>query len=146
MAAIESVYKLVNEWQPEPLPTELKYRDSLATLLRERLKEAKVETEYRHAGTTADVYVKESGFFGSSEVFVELKRNLTQKAQLDRLVGQIHGLEPKKNKILVVFCGETSPALVSRFKELFREPLYMAFGTPVQMGLVVKQTAISAKK
>jgi len=144
MAAIDTVFKLVNEWQPELLPTELKYRDSLVALLRDHINEGTVETEYRHSGTTADVYVKQAGFFGSSEVFVELKRNLIHKAQLDRLVGQIHGLEPKKNKILVVLCGETNPALASRFKELFREPLYAAFGTPVQMGLIVKKASKSA--
>jgi len=146
MAAIDTVFNLIIEWQPELLPTELKYRDSLVALLRKHIKEGAVETEYRHSGTTADVYVKEPGFFGSSEVFVELKRNLIQKAQLDRLVGQIHGLEPKKNKILVVLCGETNPALVSRFKELFRDPLFAMLDRPVNMGLIVKEAAASAKK
>jgi hypothetical protein len=63
------------------------YRDSLTAFLRERLKDAQIEKEYRHAGTTIDIYVKQSGFFGSSEVFVELKRNLLRKTELDRLVG-----------------------------------------------------------
>jgi hypothetical protein len=70
MSAFENVLKLVKEWTPATLPTELKYRDSLAALLRERLGDAKVETEYRHCGTTTDIYVKQSGFFGSSEVFL----------------------------------------------------------------------------
>jgi hypothetical protein len=51
---------------------------------------------------------------------VELKRDLTQKAQLDRLVGQIASLSLDKNFIIVVLCGETNPALLSRFKELYR--------------------------
>lgn len=119
MSAFDSVTELVKEWQPPRLPTELKYRDSLATFLRGRLRDAKVETEYRHSGTTIDIYVKQSGFFGSSEVFVELKRKLLQKAQLDRLVGQIESLQPGKNAIVVVLCGETNPALVTRFKEKY---------------------------
>jgi len=77
--------------------------------------------------------VKQPGLFGSSEVFVELKRNLAHKAQLDRLVGQIHALQPKKNKILVVLCGETNPGLVTRFKELFEELLFTMFD--LQMAL-----------
>ena len=121
MSAFESVRKLGKEWQPQVLPTELKYRDSFVTYLRERLKDAKkIEPEYRHLGTTTDIYVEQPGFFGSSAVFVELKRNFLSKAQLDRLVGQIESLEPKKNFIVVILCGETNPALVARLKERYK--------------------------
>jgi hypothetical protein len=119
MSAFEDVEKLVKEWQPPALPTELQYRNALITLLRERLKMAKIEPEYRHKGTTIDIYVKQPGFLGYSEVFVELKRNLLQKSQYDRLVGQIESLEPVKNAIIVVLCGETNPSLVTRFKEKY---------------------------
>ncbi len=121
MSAFESVYKLGKEWQPQLLPTELKYRDSFVAYLRERLKNAKrIEPEYRHLGTTTDIYVEQSGFIGSSAVFIELKRNFLSKAQLDRLVGQIESLEPKKNFIVLILCGETNPALVARLKERYR--------------------------
>jgi hypothetical protein len=63
MSALESAFKLVKEWEPDDLLTELKYRDSLAAFLRARLKDAKVETEYRHNGTTSDVSVKEPADF-----------------------------------------------------------------------------------
>jgi hypothetical protein len=121
MSAFESVRKLGKEWQPPLLPTELKYRDSFIAYLRERLQDARrVEPEYRHLGTTTDIYVEQSGFFGPSAVFVELKRNFTSKAQLDRLVGQIESLEPKKHFIVVLLCGETNPSLVSRLKERYK--------------------------
>ncbi|HXJ03740.1 MAG TPA: hypothetical protein VNH65_01490 [Candidatus Acidoferrum sp.] len=120
MSAFEDVYKLVKEWQPEALPGELQYRNSLMALLRQRLIKASIEPEYRHKGTTTDIYVKQPGLlFGSSEVYVELKRNLLHKAQYDRLVGQIESLDPRKNAIIVVMCGETNPALVTRFKEKY---------------------------
>jgi hypothetical protein len=119
MSAFEDVYKLVKEWQPQALPGELQYRNSLMTFLRERLIKARIEPEYRHKGTTTDIYVKQPSLFGSSEVFVELKRNLLHKAQYDRLVGQIESLEPRKNAIVVVMCGETNPSLVTRFKEKY---------------------------
>src|SRR5260370_7061590 len=105
MSAFDSVLKLAKEWQPQTLPSELKYRDSLITHLRERLRNAiKIESEYRHLGTTIDIYVKQSGFWRPSEVFVELKRNLLSKGQLDRLVGQIESLKPEKNAITAVLC------------------------------------------
>jgi hypothetical protein len=121
VSAFESVTKLGKEWQPQVLPTELKYRDSFISFLRERLKDAKkIEPEYRHLGTTTDIYVEQPGFFGSSAVFVELKRNFNSKAQLDRLVGQLESLEPKKNFIVVILCGEANPALVARLRERYK--------------------------
>jgi hypothetical protein len=123
MSAFDSVLKLAKQWQPQALLTELKYRDSLIAHLREQLREAKIEPEYRHLGTTTDIYVKLPGFLGSSEVFVELKRNFLQKAQCDRLVGQIESLQPKKNPIIVVLCGETNPALLTRLRDRYVKPL-----------------------
>ena len=119
MSAYETVSKLVKEWQPDTLPTELKYRDSLLGFLREGMKNATVEPEYRHIGTTIDIYVKQSTFWDTTEAFIELKRNLTAKTQLDRLVGQVESLRPDKNNIVVVLCGDTNPTLISRFKEKY---------------------------
>lgn len=136
MSAFDNVVKLIKEWRPEAQPTELKYRDALAAFLRERLKEAKVEKEYRHAGTTIDVYIKQSGFWGDSEAFVELKRNLLQKTQLDRLVGQVESLRPGKNALIVVMCGETNPALETRFREKYR--LTTEFFAPTAFALLMK--------
>jgi hypothetical protein len=138
MSAFESVNKVVREWQPQLLPNELQYRNSLTALLRERLPKAKIETEYRQSGTTMDIYVKEPGFFGSSEVFVELKRDLLHKAQLDRLVGQIESLQPGKNAILVVLCGDTNPALVTRFKEKYGIAAEGSVMFGPGMGVVIK--------
>jgi hypothetical protein len=144
MSAIETSDKLIAEWQPGDLPTELKYRDSLARFFRDRLKDkATVETECRHNGTTIDFHLKQSGFFGSSEVFIELKRNLVSKTSLDRLVGQVESLDPKKNCVIVIFCGETNPALVMRFKEKYKNVIWKdLFGN---MPVVLKEPA-SAKK
>lgn len=119
MSARDNVTRIIREWQPAELPSELKYRDSLIDLLREHLKKAKIEREYRHHGTTTDIYVQQPSLFSASEVFVELKRDLNQKSKLDRLIGQIACLKPKDNYIIVVLCGDTDPALLSRFKETY---------------------------
>jgi hypothetical protein len=145
MSAYESVRKLIAEWKPTQLANELRYRNSLAALLRDRLPKAKIEMEYRHNGTTTDIYVKEPGLFGSTEVFVELKRNLLQKSQLDRLVGQTESLQPGKNAILIVLCGGTNPALVTRFKEKYGIA-GNAVGFGPGMGVVVKGDVEKASK
>ena len=107
---------VIQEWKPENLTSELKYRNSLAAFARERLSTARVETEYRHLGTTTDVYIKTGGSSGE-EVFVELKRNLRRKSEFDRLIGQIESLKPKEHSVIIVLCGEMNLALVGRVKE-----------------------------
>ena len=112
---------LVKEWKPKPMATETAYSNALAAHLRGALPEdARVEREYRHAGTTTDVGViyKGLGFLSSEAlVFFELKRNLKKKTDYDRLVGQIEGLRPKTSKIFVVLVGDTDDALLGRLRE-----------------------------
>jgi hypothetical protein len=146
MSAFESVAELVKEWEPKSCATELKYRDSLASFLRDRLKDVKLETEYRHSGTTIDIYVQQQGFFSSSEVYIELKRNLQHKAQLDRLVGQVESLRPSHNSIVVILCGETNPALITRFREKYGLDKFRLNLAPPFMSLVVKEESNPAKK
>jgi hypothetical protein len=57
---------------------------------------------------------------GSELVLIELKRNLQKKSDYDRLVGQIEGLKPKKNSIVVALVGDTDPALLGRLQDQFR--------------------------
>jgi hypothetical protein len=70
---------------------------------------------FQRTGTT-DIYVKQTGFLGSTDVFVEWKRNLLQKTQFDRLIGQIESLQPE-NAIIVILCANTNPPLATRLKE-----------------------------
>jgi hypothetical protein len=78
MQALDTVVNLIHLWQPDRFPKELKYRDSLANFLRERLPRAIIEKEYRHSGTTSDLYVECNGFLRTSEVFIELKPEAEQ--------------------------------------------------------------------
>lgn len=145
MQVLDTVVNLIQEWQPERLPKELKYRDSLANFLRERLPRAIVEKEYRHSGTTSDLYVECSGFLRSSEVFIELKRNMLQKNQLDRLVGQLESLNPRKHRIIVVLCGETKPELLTRLRLHYASLAADPFGVKT-MAIVVKSCASAAAR
>jgi hypothetical protein len=142
---LESVYKVIKEWQPLNLPTEAQYRDSLIAFLREKLRRAMIEKEYRHKGTTTDIYVKKQGILGSTEVFIELKRNLKQKSQVDRLIGQLGPLKPKANYVIVVLCGETEPALVDRLKEHYSTMLDDLEGFRT-FAVIVKELAAHASQ
>lgn len=126
---------VVSGWHPEVLKTELAYSNSLAAHLRAVLPEdSRIEREYRHEGTTCDLCVVYSGLLSADRVLIEVKKDLRRKANYDRLVGQVEGLKPRKNKILVVLVGQTDPALLGRFKEHFRDQLE-GFGSV--LGLVV---------
>lgn len=145
MQALDTVANLIHEWKPDKLPKELKYRDSLANFLRERLPRAIVEKEYRHSGTTSDLYVECSGFLRTSEVFIELKRDLLQKNQLDRLIGQLESLNPRKHRIIVVLCGETKPELLTRLRLQYAGLADDYFGLKT-MVIVVKAIAARTAK
>jgi len=45
-----------------------------------------------------------------------VKVNLKKKTEFDRLVGQIEGLDPRRNKVLVVLIGETDRDLLGRLE------------------------------
>ena len=110
-----------DNWQPGKLSSELQYRNSLATFLRDAAPDAHIETEYRHAGTTTDVYLKWQGIVSSDSVFIELKYNLRQKGEYDRLIGQITQINPGKRHLIVVLCGDQHDEnLVTRLRQSYK--------------------------
>jgi hypothetical protein len=120
----DGLLSILEKWRPPKMATELECRNALFERLRKFLPDkAKIEKEYRHEGTTLDLYVRcRTGFPPSDdEVFFELKRNLTKKNEFDRLVGQIAGLNPKENHVFVVLFGEVDPALLGRLKNQYSE-------------------------
>jgi hypothetical protein len=121
-----TIVDIIKEWRPAALSSELKYRDSLATFVRDRLPMARVETEYRHLGTTIDVYVKTS-HFQDTEVFIELKLNLNRKTEFDRLIGQIESLQPKLHSVIIILCGKNSASLVGRLRERYSSEGFQVF-------------------
>lgn len=119
-SAFDSVLPLVKRWKPKRASRELIYRNSLAAYLRKNLCNARVETEYRHLGTTIDIYIKPP----NSEVFVELKCNLSSKREFDRLSGQIQDLKPNRKAIIVVLCGQTRHELMGRLHERYKSKTF----------------------
>ena len=120
---IEQLEKVLCEWAPKEESSELKYRDSLAKHLRESAPDARVETEYRHAGTTVDIYFRWKGIIFDDHILFELKRNLKDKSAYDRFIGQIEGLKPRDNTIFLVLCGETKPELLDRLRDRYKDCL-----------------------
>jgi hypothetical protein len=139
----------LHSWKPQLQSSELAYRNALIDYLREVAPEARIQKEYRHSGTTADLHLKWDGFFSSDEIFFELKRNLTKKAECDRLIGQIEALDPRKNKVIVVIFEQCETALLQRlrshYKNMMTEP-FTLMDTPKSMDIIVKAPAARAKR
>jgi hypothetical protein len=143
--SLESVYRVIKQWQPDDLPTEARYRDSLIAFLNEKLSRAIIVKEYRHNGTTTDIYVKRQGILGSTHVFIELKRNLKKKSDLDRLIGQLRYLKPRSNYVVVVLCGDSEPAFVDLIKQEYSNVLGELEGFRT-FAVVLKKLAAKASK
>jgi len=110
---LAGLVKLIEQWEPGTLGSETEYRDSLLKFIRDSVPEdCRVEREYRHGGTTADLFISWKGLLFGGEIYIEIKRNLQKKASFDRLVGQIEGLNPNKYLIIVVLVGSTDKGLL----------------------------------
>jgi hypothetical protein len=128
--------KLIEAWRAPYLSGEVAYRDELFNYIRAAIpRETRLEKEYRHNGTTVDIWIRWKGFFFDGEVSLELKVDLTKKTEFDRLVGQIEAIEPKANKILVVLIGDCDSALVGRLREKYCPPGY-ALNEPERFRIV----------
>jgi hypothetical protein len=121
---LNCIANAVSNWRPASAKKEITYSAALADYLREICpSDTMVETEYRHAGTTADVWLRWTGFLQKGELFFEVKRNLIKKTDYDRLIGQIEALKPQLNNIIVVLVGETSKELLGRLQDHYKTVL-----------------------
>lgn len=121
---IECVANSVTAWKPAEAKKEITYSAALAEYLREACPtDTRIETEYRHGGTTADVWLSWTGLMLKGKIFFEVKRNLDKKTDYDRLIGQIKALKPRNNKVIVVLIGETSKELLGRLREHYKDIL-----------------------
>jgi len=114
------IEKIVCDWKPPKFKSEVSYRDNLLAHLREVLPDdAKVEKEFLHRGTTMDLWIGWKSVLGIDELAFRLKLNLKKKSNFDRLIGQIEGLEPRNNKIMVVLIGDTDQAFLGRVRDKY---------------------------
>lgn len=118
------LHKGLKQWKPPQASREKECREDLARFLREMLPDGtRIEQEYRHCGTTLDVFIRYAGLISRSDVFVELKKDLKRKTDFDRLVGQIESMMPGENRILIVLVGNTEAAWIARLKEKYAREL-----------------------
>jgi hypothetical protein len=133
---LPSLKNIINQWHPTKLSGELKYRDALYEILKNSVPDdAVVQKEYRHLGTTIDIWLKWRGVFTVAEGGLELKLNLIKKADYDRLIGQIEGMEPSKTNIIVVLIGQVDELFLMKLRHRYTDRIDV--GQPSQNTMAI---------
>jgi hypothetical protein len=120
---VDNLRRAIKSWSPASLGREIEYRDSLTSHLGHCAPGARIQKEYHHLSTISDIYFEFDGFLNTANAFIEVRYNLLQESQLDRLIGQIENLQARKHRIIIVFCGNTEPMLLRKLKAQYKNQL-----------------------
>ena len=134
LAAVET---FIGRWRPNDLRGELQFRNDLFERLKSAVpSNAVVQKEYRHLGTTIDLWIQWKGFIFDTEFGLELKVNLTKKTDFDRLIGQIESMDPSITKIIVVLIGRTDDSHIMKLRHRYSKHIYTGPGVEQTMAIV----------
>lgn len=108
----DDVAAAIRSWVTGPFLTEARCRDSLAAHLRRCFPKEEIKVEFRTGMQIADIFVDFKDFFrGGNKVVVELKYDLQEMNECNRLVGQIGGYVESGADVVVLLCGRTKSEL-----------------------------------
>jgi hypothetical protein len=108
----DDVAAAIKSWVTGPFLSEARCRDSLARHLQACFPAHKVELEFRMGMQIADIFIDFRNWIGDgTRVVVELKYDLQEMNECNRLVGQIGGYIDSGSDVVVLLCGETKPEL-----------------------------------
>lgn len=140
------VIAIQNGWHPGRLENELAYKLDLHAFLREIVPQGVlVEKEYPHAGAHVDVWVKWPGIvFAPTEILIELKVDLQDMPQYDRLVGQLERVGVRDRLVIVVLCGDTDPRFVARLRQAYDDVIHAFPVADSALAIIEKSDAVSA--
>jgi len=107
---VETVSKLIYEWQPTDTSSETKIEESLHAHLAKRLKRDDVRRQFHHDRVTADILINE-------KLGIEIKLNLTKTAEFRRLIGQLDCYANWGVCMIVLLVGQVDTDLMRRVEE-----------------------------
>ena len=115
---VDNVREHLLKWKPTAFAQEKDYEDAAYRYLNQCFPKDKFDRQYWRGKTRADIYVQ---FKDAATVAIELKRDLQDRGEYHRLLGQVwEYLMEWKAEALIILCGDTDPALrknVERFIE-----------------------------
>jgi hypothetical protein len=126
-----TVQQLINQWNPGVLKSEKEYERSLSTFLRSELEGIKITQQYARDRYRFDIVLNES-------LAIELKYNLKNVGDFQRLLGQLLLSKRWEGQVLVLLVGDTDPdildSLMREAKEL--EPSHMIPGVSNKFSII----------
>ncbi|MEM4365068.1 MAG: hypothetical protein QXJ44_04065 [Candidatus Nitrosocaldus sp.] len=118
----EEVVNLIKEWEPKKKYSyESKYRDDLLKFLREKLNRNEGFFGIRLYQYQRLSITKEDGrglcdIAINKEIGIEIKKDLKNKSQVDRLIGQIIGYKKEYQDLIIVLVGNTNDDMVESLR------------------------------
>jgi len=110
MDPVETVCKLIYEWQPTDTSSEIKIEESLHEYLAKQLKWYDVRRQFRHDRIIADILINE-------KLAIEIKLNLIRIDDFRRLIGQLDCYANWGVRMIVLLVGKVDNDLMRRVEE-----------------------------
>jgi len=137
------VLTIIKNWKPkEAYRGELQYRDDLLEVLRKELNKPKGMFENQEQiviKKEADRSLADIGI--NRRIGIELKLDLQNKSQRNRLEGQIGDFLRDYKKLIIVLCGNTNPQELDEIKrkaEELNKPVGISMENPTKVIVITK--------
>jgi len=110
LAPFDRVCQAIESWRPRGCKTEKDYERSLVKQLEQELVNQTITPQYGSGRTVVDIMVQ-------NKVPIELKKDLTSPAALQRTIGQLEGYLEMYDGIILVLCGDASSDLIKGLEQ-----------------------------
>jgi hypothetical protein len=97
---VDAVVSLIQRWNPKNCKTEKDYEKSLYEYLHNEFDTIQVTKQYAKGRIKADIVIG-----GEKGIIIEIKRNLTTKAEYQRLIGQLVEYKEWPGSVIVLLAG-----------------------------------------
>ncbi|HSA96759.1 MAG TPA: hypothetical protein VLJ16_11965 [Acidobacteriota bacterium] len=101
---VSEVKKAIGAWFPEMCESEADYEDSLYEFLHEHFNDVQITKQYGIGRSRADLNV-------GDRVLIEIKKDLQNKTDYDRLIGQLADYMKWKGATIILLVGRADPNL-----------------------------------
>lgn len=108
--SIGHVEGLVKDWKPQGCGSEKDYENSLYTYLEKKLEGKGITKQHGVGRSKVDIAV-------GKKVFIELKKDLKNTGQLQRLIGQLELYSKDISNLIIILCGEVDKNLLKQLKD-----------------------------
>jgi hypothetical protein len=110
LISVGQIENLIKEWKPKGCETEKDFKESLFNYLEKKLEGIEIIKESGKERVRVDLAV-------ANKIFIELKKDLKNTGQLQRLLGQLELYSKKLDNIIVVICGEVDKNLLKQLMD-----------------------------